>query len=35
MIFADLPAGATVFVDANTFVYYFEPHPILGPFCTT
>jgi predicted nucleic acid-binding protein len=22
-----------VFVDANTFVYYFEPHPVFGPAC--
>jgi len=34
MIFADLPAGASVFVDANTFVYHFEPHSIFGPPCT-
>lgn len=23
-----------VFVDANTLVYHFQPHPILGPPCT-
>jgi uncharacterized protein len=34
MIFADLPSGASVFVDANTVVYHFQPHPILGPACT-
>jgi predicted nucleic acid-binding protein len=34
MIFADLPANAVVFVDANTLVYHFEPHPIFGPACT-
>jgi len=34
MIFADLQAGASVFVDANTLVYHFEPHPVLGPACT-
>ena len=33
MTFADIPAGSTVFVDANTFVYYFEPHPVFGPAC--
>src|ERR1035438_6784613 len=34
MIFADLPAGSAVFVDANTFVYHFAPDPILAPACT-
>lgn len=34
MIFADLPYQASVFVDANTFVYHFQPHPVLGPPCT-
>jgi predicted nucleic acid-binding protein len=34
MTFADLPAGATVFVDANTLVYHFQPHPLLGAACT-
>jgi predicted nucleic acid-binding protein len=34
MIFADLQAGASVFLDANTLVYHFEPHPVLGPPCT-
>ncbi len=33
MIFADLPRGATVFVDANTLVYYFTPHPVFGAAC--
>jgi predicted nucleic acid-binding protein len=33
MIFADIPAGSAVFVDANVFVYYFEPHPVYGPAC--
>ncbi len=33
MTFDDIPAGSAVFVDANTFVYYFEPHPTLGPPC--
>jgi predicted nucleic acid-binding protein len=34
MIFGDLLAGQSVFVDANTLVYHFEPHPIHGPACT-
>jgi len=34
MTFGDLPAGETAFVDANTFVYHFEPHPAYGPPCT-
>lgn len=34
MILADLPASAAVFVDANTLVYHFEPHPQFGPACT-
>jgi predicted nucleic acid-binding protein len=33
MTFDDIPAGSAVFVDANTFVYYFEPHPVFGPAC--
>ena len=33
MTFDDLPAGASVFVDANTLTYYFQPHPTLGPAC--
>jgi predicted nucleic acid-binding protein len=33
MTFEDIPAGSAVFVDANTFVYYFEPHPAFGPAC--
>jgi predicted nucleic acid-binding protein len=31
--FADLPPGASVFLDANVFVYHFEPHPLLGAAC--
>ena len=31
MIFADLPSGSTIFVDANTFVYAFAPEPTFGP----
>jgi predicted nucleic acid-binding protein len=33
MTFDDIPAGSAVFVDANCFVYYFEPHPVFGPAC--
>ncbi len=33
MIFDDLLAGSSVFVDANTFTYYFQPHPVFGPPC--
>jgi predicted nucleic acid-binding protein len=33
MTFADLPAGAVVFVDANTLTYHFQPHPVFGPAC--
>jgi predicted nucleic acid-binding protein len=33
MIFDDIPAGSAVFVDANIFIYYFEPHPVFGPAC--
>lgn len=34
MIFADLADGAAVFVDANTLIYHFQPHPVFGPACT-
>ena len=30
MTFVDLSAGESVFVDANTFVYHFQPHPTWG-----
>jgi len=33
MTFDDLPAGSSVFLDANTFVYPFAPEPDLGPPC--
>jgi len=33
MIFADLVAGDQVFLDANTLVYHFGPHPVFGPAC--
>ena len=34
MIFVDLVAGNSVFLDANTLVYHFQPHPRFGPACT-
>jgi predicted nucleic acid-binding protein len=34
MTFADLLAGDPVFVDANTLVYHFQPHPVLGSVCS-
>jgi len=34
MIFANLPKGAAVFVDANTLVYHFAPDPVLGTPCS-
>jgi hypothetical protein len=33
MILSDIPVGSTIFVDGNVFVYYFMPHPTLGPPC--
>jgi hypothetical protein len=33
MTFADLATGDAVFVDANTLIHLFQPHPQLGPFC--
>ena len=30
MIFADLATGDSVFVDANTLIYHFSPHPTFG-----
>ena len=33
MTFADIPSGASVFVDANVFVYEFAPDPQYGPPC--
>jgi predicted nucleic acid-binding protein len=33
MTFEDIPLGSSLFVDANTFVYHFEPHPVFGPAC--
>ena len=34
MIFADIPLGASVFLDANTLIYHFTMDPDLGPACT-
>jgi predicted nucleic acid-binding protein len=34
MIFTDLPDGAAVFLDANTFVYHFSQHQRYGTACT-
>ncbi|MEX0713622.1 MAG: type II toxin-antitoxin system VapC family toxin [Pirellulales bacterium] len=34
MIFADLPAGARVFLDANHLIYYFGSHPTFGAACS-
>ena len=34
MIFADLQPGDTIFLDANTFIYYSAPDPVLGPPCS-
>ena len=33
MIFANIPTGASVFIDANVLVYHFGQHPILQPRC--
>jgi predicted nucleic acid-binding protein len=33
MTFANLSLGESVFLDANTLVYHFQPHPIFGPAC--
>jgi predicted nucleic acid-binding protein len=34
MIFSELAAGDSVFLDANTLTYHFQPHPVLGLPCT-
>ena len=34
MIFADLCPQDRVFIDANVFVYHFEPHPTFAVPCT-
>jgi predicted nucleic acid-binding protein len=31
MIYADLPTGATVFLDASIFIHHFEPNALFGP----
>jgi predicted nucleic acid-binding protein len=31
--FADLVNGDSVFLDANTLIYHFGPHPQFGPAC--
>jgi predicted nucleic acid-binding protein len=33
MIFADLATADSVFVDANTLIYHFGPHPAFGTAC--
>ncbi len=33
MTFADLATGDAVFVDANTVIHLFQPHPQWGHFC--
>ena len=33
MIFADLGAGDSVFVDANTLIYHLAPDPLFGVAC--
>jgi predicted nucleic acid-binding protein len=34
VIFTDLPAAESVFLDANTFLYHFTNNPQFGPACT-
>ena len=33
MTFASIPHGTVLFLDANTFVYYFGAHPQFGAAC--
>lgn len=33
MTFADLAAGDSIFLDANTFIYHFAPDPLLASPC--
>lgn len=33
MIFAEVPTGESVFIDANVFVYDFGPDPVFGLAC--
>jgi predicted nucleic acid-binding protein len=34
MTFAALSPGVSVFLDANTLTYHFQPHPVFGPACS-
>ena len=34
MTFADIPAGAAVFLDTNAPIYHFAAHPQYGTACT-
>ncbi len=34
MIYADLPAGAAIFLDASVFIHHFEPNALFGPAAT-
>ena len=34
MIFADIPAGDRIFLDANPLIYYFAADPVFGPACS-
>jgi predicted nucleic acid-binding protein len=34
MIYADLPAGAEVFLDATVFIHHFEPNTVSGAAST-
>lgn len=34
MIFLDIPAGAEIFLDANTHIYHFLAEPAYGAACT-
>jgi predicted nucleic acid-binding protein len=34
MTFLDIPAGAVVFLDANTLIYHFTAHVTFGAACT-
>src|SRR5437870_4268680 len=34
MTFANVPAGESIFVDANTLIYHFSNHPKYGSACT-
>jgi predicted nucleic acid-binding protein len=33
MTFIKIPSNASVFIDANIFIYFFTPDPVLGPEC--